>query len=715
MRKRVPARFSILFLQTFCFLFCLILGAQMATGEPLDEWQSRNSGTTSDLYNVVWNGQKLVTVGLGGSILTSWDGISWNGATSGTTNWLYGVAYGNGTFVASGQNGTIVTSSDGNSWTQRSTGTSNLLYCAAFGSNRFVVVGTGGTILTSTDGGNTWTRVTSGVSSGLFGVTYGNGRFVVVGESGVVLTSNDGVVWTQQVSNTGSWLDQVAFGNGLFVAAGQSGTIITSRDATNWTQRSAGTTDFYCIAYGNGIFVAVGAKGTIFSSLDGVSWTRRSPGVSVSLRGVTFGVYNTFVVTGFNGTILESGSVAGTPIANAGQHQTVQTGTVVTLDGSGSSDPDGDPITYSWTIESRPSNSTATLTNITSVKSSFVPDVRGSYTVKLVVTDSTGLQSRPSTVTVTAGALPLANAGSDKSGVKVGTQVVLDGSGSSDPDGNVPLEYSWTITAKPAGSAATLKDATSAQCIITPDQRWIYTVSLVVTNSIGLQSQPSTVSVSVGSPPVANAGADQSVLVGETVVLDGSGCFSPDAATPLAYEWTLQRPEGSSASMVNLTTARPNFIADIAGSYTATVVVTDKDGFRSQHDDVVITATQPTTGGSTESGGTDPSSGGGGGGGCFIATAVYGSSLAPEVAVLKRFRDSYLLTNLPGRYIVHCYYRLSPPVAAFIEGRDGLKLVIRGLLRPVILGAKHPFLFVVYVLGFLGLAGIGRFIKNGLT
>lgn len=78
------------------------------------------------------------------------------------------------------------------------------------------------------------------------------------------------------------------------------------------------------------------------------------------------------------------------------------------------------------------------------------------------------------------------------------------------------------------------------------------------------------------------------------------------------------------------------------------------------------------------------------GAGCFIATAAYGSPLHAHVAALRRFRDRYLLTHPPGRALVTTYYRVSPPLAAYIATRPGARALARAILAPLVLAVAHP-------------------------
>jgi hypothetical protein len=82
--------------------------------------------------------------------------------------------------------------------------------------------------------------------------------------------------------------------------------------------------------------------------------------------------------------------------------------------------------------------------------------------------------------------------------------------------------------------------------------------------------------------------------------------------------------------------------------------------------------------------GGDISLEGGGGGGCFIATAAYGSLMAPHVKILCEFRDRILLTNSFGKSFVDFYYAYSPSAANFIADHGVLKAMVRVTLVPVV-------------------------------
>lgn len=97
--------------------------------------------------------------------------------------------------------------------------------------------------------------------------------------------------------------------------------------------------------------------------------------------------------------------------------------------------------------------------------------------------------------------------------------------------------------------------------------------------------------------------------------------------------------------------------------------------------------------------------------GCFIATAAFGSKFYWPVALLRDFRDHYLLTNSLGTAFVKFYYQNSPPIAVIIATSQPLKILVRVLLVPIIAGVYliyHPALLVAFLLLFIALFAVRR-------
>ena len=182
------------------------------------------------------------------------------------------------------------------------------------------------------------------------------------------------------------------------------------------------------------------------------------------------------------------------PIANVGVDQTINEGATVILNGSNSSDPDGDTLSFSWIVPSG-----ITLNSNTGVKPTFTaPEVTAntSYSFMLVVNDGT-VDSPVDQVLISVinvNKAPIANAGVDQS-VNEGATVSLDGSASSDPD-ETPLTYKWS-----APKGITLSSTTAVQpTFIAPEVKKdsILNFSLIVNDGL-INSSSSTVKVTVSN------------------------------------------------------------------------------------------------------------------------------------------------------------------------------------------------------------------------
>ena len=183
-------------------------------------------------------------------------------------------------------------------------------------------------------------------------------------------------------------------------------------------------------------------------------------------------------------------------VAEAGSNQTVLVNETVNFDGS---DSTGTNLSYSWDFGADATPATGT-GDMPSCSYSTI----GIKTVTLTVTS--GGVSRSDTVFITVHNAPIAEVGSDQT-VAVDTEVSFDGSGSSDPDGG-NLTYSWAF-----GADATPATSNAARPSCSYSTTGAKTVTLTVTDDEGV-SRSDTVTINVHTPPVAEAGDNQTVSVG---------------------------------------------------------------------------------------------------------------------------------------------------------------------------------------------------------
>ena len=239
-------------------------------------------------------------------------------------------------------------------------------------------------------------------------------------------------------------------------------------------------------------------------------------------------------------TVTVRNSINEPPGADAGADRPADEGETVQLDGSGSSDPNGDRLTYLWVQTGGPD---VTLSGDDGVRAEFVaPQVKSpqGLVFELTVTDTHGDEGGPARVTVTVqdshSNLPVAVAGDDRP-VGEGAPVTLDGSNSYDPNGD-QLTYLWRQT---AGSDVQLSNTTAAVAMFTSpgvSGDRVLEFALTVTDVDGQHTD--TVSITVQhagtNTPFARPGDSRSVGEGDAVTLDGSMSYDPNGDV-ITHKW----------------------------------------------------------------------------------------------------------------------------------------------------------------------------------
>lgn len=233
-----------------------------------------------------------------------------------------------------------------------------------------------------------------------------------------------------------------------------------------------------------------------------------------------------------------------------------------------------------------------------------VPNILSSLVIVSILSACGGSSSDDNTNTegngVTANVAPTVDTGSEQT-VNEGAVVNLTAI-ASDADGSI-TSYQWSQTSGTAVNFTSIDAATTnfTSPMVSADETLIFSL-LVTDNDGGTASDTVNVIVtniqSENNLPVANAGFDQTVFLDSTVELTGSQSSDSDGDT-LSYAWSLAiLPYGSMASLFNETDESPSFVADVVGSYT--VELTVSDGLANSETDSVEIVVSEVTAGSTD-------------------------------------------------------------------------------------------------------------------
>ncbi len=253
----------------------------------------------------------------------------------------------------------------------------------------------------------------------------------------------------------------------------------------------------------------------------------------------------------------------------------------VAISGDKSLDPDGDVLSYEWSMKTAAGDSYP-LTNSTAESFVFTPENFGTYTVTLKVKDAQ-LSSEVVTTTIivepNAQSYPVAIISDDISS-KIGKVNWFSAENSTAAEGQL-LTYLWTVNSKPATSISEVGDATKVKGFLIADAAGVYEVSLTVTNTENKLTATAILTIVaeellVNSAPVAVISNPlPSYSLNQTVKLNATASYDSDN-DPLTYQWSVSSPVAAhDLVLTGDTTEFVEFPATVIGDYQITLEVSD--------------------------------------------------------------------------------------------------------------------------------------------
>lgn len=268
----------------------------------------------------------------------------------------------------------------------------------------------------------------------------------------------------------------------------------------------------------------------------------------------------------------------------------VWAGDSVTLDASETWDPNGDRIDFIWSHYYSKFHEKVLLLNINDPQVSFVaPEVDELTLMPIRLRVSDGVENSVLIVNVyikpKLNNAPLAHAGEDVV-VNERNEGILDGTASSDPDGN-PITYLWSSDFLILDDVASPTPSFVAPEVHTDTTVWL----TLVVNDGKLDSESDSIRVTikqVNRMPVAVANGNLTVNEGEQINLSGSGSYDPDGDV-LTFIWSAENLEITNPNLVLANIIAP----EVEENTTFPVVLVVNDGeMNSAPDTIYITVHQ---------------------------------------------------------------------------------------------------------------------------
>ncbi len=276
------------------------------------------------------------------------------------------------------------------------------------------------------------------------------------------------------------------------------------------------------------------------------------------------------------------------PVAIAGDDVVTYIGETVSLDGTGSHDPDGDPITYLWTILTPPPDASPSEYNLnspTSSMASFTSQKAGPFDIQLTVSDKYADSADSLRISVFESGVnnpPVVSISGVDVSVVSGSAIVGNGVDATfqadalDIDGDT-LSYQWYVD----GAAAAGETGTSFTMNETPAEETSYSISVRVSDGVHeVESDPVTLTVTApgnNPPTVSISGVNVTIISGYAVIANGDDAiFQSDASDTdgdtLTYQWYV---DGTAVDGETGTTFTMNETPAVETGYSITVSVSD--------------------------------------------------------------------------------------------------------------------------------------------